>query len=385
MAIQPPDQGFIFWPVGTGDSTTIRVAETVYLQIDLRHMAKSEDDEDTAWPVIDELIDILPTLDGEPFLSMFALTHPDLDHCQGFEELNDRVFISELWMSPRTFREIRENDDLCDDAQTFHDEAMRRVEAAISAGGDPGRGHRIRIIGYDDLLKESDFQGFPEEFLSVPGQAITTLDGEDLSEAFKAFVHAPFKDDSFGDRNECSLAFQITLYNGEGVGRALLMGDLNYPIIRRIFDRSDAETLAWNVLLAPHHCSKSVMYWKGEGNDEETLKPRMVRDIGNAALDPGYVVSSSEPVPTRNEPGDNPPHAKAKRQYERIVPNEFLCTHEHPDEENPEPIVFEVNEKGFAYVGESQSTKSMSNTLKAAGGGAAVAPATAVGFGRDTE
>ena len=384
MAIQPPDQGFIFWPVGTGDSTTIRVAEMVYLQIDLRHMAKSEDDEDTAWPVIDELIDILPTLDGKPFLSVFALTHPDLDHCQGFEDLNDRVFISELWMSPRTFREIRENDDLCDDAQSFHDEAMRRVKATIDASGDPGRGDRIRIIGYDDLLEEPDFQGFPEELLSVPGETISAIDGEDLSEVFEAFVHAPFKADSFGDRNECSLAFQITLYNGNGVGRALLMGDLNYPIIRRIFDRSDAETLAWNVLLAPHHCSKSVMYWKDEDDDEETLKSQMVRDIGNAALDPGYVVSSSEPVPTCNDPGDNPPHAKAKRQYERIVPNEFLCTHEHPDQENPKPIIFEVSETGFAHVGGSESTKSMSNALKAAGG-AAVVPATAVGFGRGAE
>ena len=384
MAIQPPDQGFIFWPVGTGDSTTIRVAETVYLQIDLRHMAKSEDDGDTAWPVIDELIAILPAPDGVPFLSVFALTHPDLDHCQGFEELNDRAFISEIWMSPRTFREIRENNDLCDDAQAFHDEAMRRVQASIEADGDPGRGDRIRIIGYDDLFEEPDFQGFPKEFLSVPGQTITTLDGEDLSEAFEAFVHAPFKADSFGDRNECSLAFQITLCNGDGVGKALLMGDLNYPIIRRIFDRSDAETLAWNVFLAPHHCSKSVMYWKDEGDDEETLKLQMVRGIGNAAMDPGYVVSSSEPVPASNEPGDNPPHAKAKRQYELIVPNEFLCTHEHPDKENPKPIIFEVSETGFAYVGESQSTKSMSNALEAASG-AAVVPATAVGFGRDAK
>ncbi len=381
MAIDPPDQGFIFWPVGTGDSTTIRVAEKVYLQVDLRHMAKSEDDKDAAWPVIDELIEILPKRDGGPFLSGFALTHPDLDHCQGFEELNERVFISELWMSPRTFREIREDEDLCDDAQAFHDEAMRRVEATIAAGGDPGRGDRIRIIGYDDLLQEPDFQGFPEEFLSVPGQTVTTLDGEELSGTFEAFVHAPFKDDSFGDRNECSLAFQITLRDGDGVGRALLMGDLNYPIVRRIFDRSEAETLAWNVLLAPHHCSKSVMYWKDE--DEETLKPEMVRDIGNAALDPGYVVSSSEPVPARNEPGDNPPHAKAKRQYERIVPNEFLCTHEHPDKKNPEPIVFEVSENGFAYVGESEASKSMGDALRAAG--VAVAPAEAVGFGRGAE
>ena len=42
MPIQPPDQGFIFWPVGTGDSTTIRVAEDVYIQVDVRHMAKSD-------------------------------------------------------------------------------------------------------------------------------------------------------------------------------------------------------------------------------------------------------------------------------------------------------------------------------------------------------
>ena len=384
MPIKPPDQGFIFWPVGTGDSTTIRVAETVYLQIDLRHMAKSEDDDEPAWPVIDELVEILPTREGEPHLSVFALTHPDLDHCQGFEELNGRVAISELWMSPRTFREFREDDDLCDDAQAFHDEAMRRVKAAIGAGGDPGPGDRIRIIGYDDLLEEPEFDGFPEELLSIPGQTITTLDGEDLSDVFEAFIHAPFKDDSFGDRNDCSLAFQISLYNGDVSGRALLMGDLSYPVIRRIFDRSTKATLAWNVLLAPHHCSKSVMYWQEEDDEDETLKPEMVRDIGNAALNPGYVVSSSEPVPEKNDPGDNPPHAKAKQQYELIVPNEFICTHEHPDKENPEPIIFDVRENGLAYAGEGESSKSMSAALKAAGG-AAVTPATAVGFGRGSQ
>ena len=384
MAIKPPDQGFIFWPVGTGDSTTIRVADTIYVQLDLRHMAKAEGDDDPAWPVIDELIDILPTLDRTPYLSVFALTHPDLDHCQGFEELKARVIISELWMSPRTFREFRENEDLCDDAQAFHDEAMRRVRAAIRAGGDPGRGNRIRIIGYDDLLCEPEFMGFPAQFLTIPGQTITTLDGQDLSNLFEAFVHAPFRDDSFGDRNDCSLAFQISLYNGRSAGRALLMGDLSYSVIRRIFYRSVPATLAWNVLLAPHHCSKSAMYWKDEGDDDETLKSHIVREIGNAALDPGYVVSSSVPVPARNDPGDNPPHAKAKRQYERIVPNAFLCTHEHPNRKNPEPIIFEVSRNGFSYVGDTQSSRPMSDALKAAGGVAA-APAVAVGFGRGTK
>ena len=381
MPIKPPDQGFIFWPVGTGDSTTVRVAEDVYLQIDLHHMAKSEDDDDPAWPVIDELVEILPTFGGQSYLSVFALTHPDLDHCQGFEDLNNRVVISELWMSPRTFREFRENDDLCDDAQAFHDEAMRRVKATIDAGGDPGAGNRIRIIGYDDLLQEPEFDSFPDEFLSIPGQTITTLDGEDFSGLFEAFIHAPFKDDSFADRNDCSLAFQISLCNGNETGRALLMGDLSYPVIRRIFDRSENATLAWNLLLAPHHCSKSVMYWQDEDEDAETLKLEMIRDIGNAALNPGYVVSSSEPVPAKNDPGDNPPHAKAKQQYQRIVPDDFICTQEHPNQKNPEPVIFDVSEGGFGYVGEGESSNAMSDVLKAAGG-AAVAPATAVGFGR---
>ena len=384
MTIQPPDQGLIFWPVGTGDSTTIRVAENLYIQVDIRHMQKSEDEEDAAWPVVDELVKMLPAVDYKPFLSVFALTHPDKDHCQGFEELNDRVLISELWMSPRTFREYQENENLCDDAEAFHEEAMRRVGATIAAGGDPGSGDRIRIIGYDDLLEDEDFDGFPRKMLSIPGETITTLDGEDQSDVFAAFVHAPYKDDSYGDRNDCSLAFQISLHKGAGIGRALLMGDLKYPIVRRIFDCSDDEALRWNVLLAPHHCSKSVMYWQEEGEDEEMLKEDLVRDMGNVALDPGFVISSSEPVPVTNELGDNPPHAKAKEQYELIVPNEFLCTHEHKEKENPEPIIFEVTDEGLTYVGESDATESMAKTLKAAGGGAG-ASSTAVGFGRGTE
>ena len=383
MTIQPPDQGLIFWPVGTGDSTTIRVAETVYIQVDIRHMAKSEDIYEPTWPVIDELIKFLPTYHNRPYLSVFALTHPDQDHCQGFKELNDRVTISEIWMSPRTFRDFREN-NLCDDAQAFHDEAMRRVQKVIRAGGDPGRGHRIRIFGYDELLQESDFEGFSKEFLTIPGQTITVVDGEDHSDVFEAFVHAPFKDDSFGDRNDCSLAFQVSLYNGNGAGRALLMGDLSYPVIRRIIDRSEPATVRWNVLLAPHHCSKSVMYWKDDGEDNETLKHDIIRDLGNAALDPGYVVSSSDPVPAKDDSGSNPPHAKAKVQYERIVPNEFICTHEHPDEKNPEPIIFKVSLNGFEYVGVTESSRSVAEALEEAGGPAAV-PATAIGFGYDTE
>ncbi len=381
MAFQPPRRGLIFWPVGTGDSTTIRLTDEVYLQLDLRHMAKAEDNCEPAWPVIDELIRILPRFGGRSFLSTFALTHPDRDHCQGFKELYNRILISEIWMSPRTFREFGEGDELCEDARVFHHEAMRRVRATISQGGDPGQGNRIRIIGYDDILRDGEFRGFPEQFLTIPGGTITTLDGQDVSHCFEAFVHAPFREDSFGDRNDCSLAFQVSLSSGNTAGRALLMGDLSYPVIQRVFDRSTPDTLRWNVLLAPHHCSKSVMYWKDEGDDEETLRERIMHQLADAACKPGYVVSSSEPVPEYDKPGDNPPHAKAKRQYEKVVPNAFLCTHEYPSRTNPKPVVFEVSEDGIALVGDVRSSRSMSETLRAAGGVAPLATANAIGFG----
>ena len=343
-------------------------------------MAKSEEDDDTAWPVVDELIEMLPKVEDNPYLSAFLLTHPDKDHCQGFKDLLSQATVSELWLSPRIFREYEENADLCEDAEAFYKEAMRRVKLAIDKGSNLGVGDRIRIIGYDELLEEDEFEDFPSELLSIPGTTIAVVDGKEVEDDFEAFIHAPFKEDSYGERNDCSIALQITLKSGYCDGKALLMGDLQYPIVRRIFNRSRVSNLNWNLLLAPHHCSKSVMYWKDEGEAEETLKSDIIRDIGNTAIAPGYIVSSSEPIPDSNEPGDNPPHAVARVEYESIVPNEFLCTHEHPDEDDPQPIIFEVTENGFKYVRDVDTTESIENVLKAAGTGGSAA-SSGKGFG----
>ena len=351
MSTKLPDKGFVFWPVGTGDSTSICVVSDTIIQIDLNHLAASDDEDDARKPVIDELVELLPKVDDKPFLSVFVLTHPDQDHCRGFEDLLERITIGELWFSPRVFREY--NKDLCDDAQAFKDEAQRRIDKVI-AGDEVESGDRIRIIGYDDLLEEDDFEGFPNDLLSIPGHTITEIDGEDYREVFQAFVHAPFKDDSSGERNLASLAFQITLSEGENTGKAMLLGDHAYPTVKRIFTVSEAENLEWNIFLGPHHCSKSVMYWKEEGDEEETLKQDILDLIEEHAGSPGYIIASSEPIPSSNESGDNPPHVLAKNRYLEIVPDEFLCTQEHPNEDNPVPIIFEVTENGFNYVGETE-------------------------------
>ncbi len=359
MTFELPTRGLVFWPVGNGDSTTIVIDPKTCLQIDLNHLEKSEDD-DASWPVVDELVKHLPKVNRRPYLAAFALTHPDQDHCRGFAKLLNEVDIGELWFTPRVFREYKK--DLCDDAVAFKKETERRVQKAIDAKHAPGSGDRIRVFGYSDLLEEDDFKDFPKDRLTVPGNELTVVDEKDLAGHFRAFVHAPFKDDDAGERNDTSLAMQVTLHAGPQRLRALLLGDLPYPIIKRIFAISDAEDLAWNVLLAPHHCSKAVMYWKNDGDDDEKLKKHIVDEMDEAAQDPNRVVSSSNPVPSSNKAGDNPPHAKAKTQYETIT-DSFLCTMDQD-----EPIVAELDHQRIVLAGVATASKSASQAADEARG-----------------
>ena len=374
MAFEFPARGLVFWPVGNGDSTTIVVDSGTCLQVDLNHLEKSEDKDEASWAVVDELAQRLPKVSRRPYLAAFALTHPDQDHCRGFAELLEKVDIGELWFTPRVFNEYKK--DLCDDAKKFRREAERRVEETIGAKGDPGAGNRVRIFGYSELLEEKDFKNFPKDRLTVPGNELTVIDEKDMSGKFRAFVHAPFKDDDAGERNDTSLGTQVTLYDGPHKLCALLLGDLSYPIIKRIFEVSGADDLAWNVLLAPHHCSKTAMYWKDEGEEEEKLKKHIVDEMDGTSLEPNRVVSSSNPVPSSNKPGDNPPHVKSKTQYETIT-DSFLCTMDQDD-----PVVAELKDQKISFTGVATAAMSASQAADEARG-SNEPPKSAHTYGRD--
>ena len=361
-----PDRGFVFWPVGSGDSTTIVVDDEHVMQVDLRQMEASSDEDDPHAPVADLLERVLPQRDGKPYLAAFVLTHPDQDHCQGFADLMEQVSIGEIWLAPRVLSEFDE--DLCDDAQVFKDEAERRIKQARS--GNANSGDRVRIIGYSDILEEDDYEGFPEEMLTIPGNAVTEIDGEELSSAFRAFVHAPFKEDAEAERNDTSIGLQVTLKTADASCKALLLGDLSNPTVNQIFSRSDDADLEWNVLLAPHHCSKTVMYVPNDEGDD-VLDDQLMSKIDVAGGECRYIVSSSEPIPSRNQSGDNPPHARAKNRYEEIVePGHFLCTQEHPSEDEPEPILIRASDEGCDLDSDTESDADLSGSVPAVIAGA---------------
>ncbi|WP_188479551.1 hypothetical protein [Primorskyibacter flagellatus] len=376
---------FIFWPVGTGDTTTIVISENEVMQVDLNDKQMADEEGNEHIPIVDELVSKLPVVNGRPYLSCFALTHPDLDHCRGFAELLERVDIGELWHTPRVFREYEDTYELSADARAFRTEAHRRAERSIEVGGDPGSGDRVRIIGYSELFQEGErYYGFPEEdFYTRPGNSIFTLDGNDVSNRFEAFIHAPFKEGMADARNETSLAMQITI-GGSTPLRGLFLGDLSYPTVMQVFDETHShgneDKLQWNVLLAPHHCSKKVMYEDG------SLRQDVMDEFAACQLEPGYIVSSSNEFKGRNESGDNPPHRVARNRYEEIVNTQFVCTGEVSTPENVRPIIFSSTALGIVADGEDYEMSDMAeSTLMAAiaaAEGTDSPPATKVGFGR---
>lgn len=353
-----PERGAVFWPVGTGDSTTVVVDDDTVLQVDLHDLAKADEEANPEVPVVDRLVEGLPEKDGRPYLAVFALTHADKDHCLGFADLLDQVHIGELWSTPRLWREFNDPDveDPCKDAVAFREESERRIEAtraAVAAGTDPTSGNRILVIGHDDESGDHPYADLPDRYKSGPGQAVTSLDGEDCTGRFEAFFHAPFNDDCAAPRNETSLAMQITLTHPSGTdGKLLLFGDLSHDTIMKIFEYSEyhdrSHYLAWNLLLAPHHCSKRVMYVSnGLGND--VLQTDVINAFQRHERDAAGIVSSSAGIPAADTPGANPPHRKAADRYMEIA-DQFVCTMQWGSEQRPSPVVFGVDASGARII-----------------------------------
>lgn len=385
-----PERGAVFWPVATGDSTTVVIDNDTVLQVDLHDMAKADDDDTPEVPVIDRLVEALPTKDGRPYLAVFALTHADKDHCLGFADLLDQVHVGELWSTPRLWREFNDPDveDPCADAVAFREESERRIEAtrkAVAAGVEPESGDRILVIGHDRESGGHPYADLPDRFKSGPGQAVTSLDGEDCTGRFEAFFHAPFSDDCAAPRNETSLAMQITLTDPSGTdGKLLLFGDLSHETIMKIVDYSEyhqrSHYLAWDLLLAPHHCSKKVMYVPdGEGND--SLQMDVMNAFQRHGRDGAAIVSSSCKVPSSDVSGANPPHRKAADRYREIT-DEFVCTMEWGSEQQPSPVIFGVDATGAGVVplaaAEKASLAAVSRSLQPAGSRMAAVAGAAV-------
>lgn len=129
-------------------------------------MKAADEDDAVVAAVLDRLEETLPQPDGKtPCLAVFALTHADKDHCCGFGDLlESSILIGEIWATPRLWRELSEDKDMCEDARRFQEEVERRVDATLQAiedGKEPASGDRVRIIGYDEDREDHSYASCP--------------------------------------------------------------------------------------------------------------------------------------------------------------------------------------------------------------------------------
>ena len=337
-----------FFPVENGDTSLLCLSDGTTILIDC-HIC-----ENALYDTPTHLLDTLKHVDGVPHVGVFMLTHPHEDHALGLQSIcyfgdpakysaedkkKSLIVIDELWFAPRIFND--QNKDMCDDARAFKKEAERRMDLYRSGNHTRANvGNRLRLIGATD----NDDCDELDEITTVPGETLNLINGKRFDD-FRFFVFAPVKKDSDDDSigpNNTSIVVQarFDIDGEEEAVRAFFGGDAECPVWERIVDRNEDENLAFDLLLAPHHCSWTV--FNANGGDEPSEKVLHLLDQRRAGAN---VIASSKAI---KDDDDNPPSYRAKKVYvDAVGSDHFLCTGEHPNEKDPKPIHFTLSKNGL--------------------------------------
>ncbi len=343
-----------FYPVGNGDAVLIKLLDDTTILIDCKLREGDEDNNgDSIFDVKSDLLKSLKKVNGIHHLDLFILTHPDLDHCHGFEanfyignpsayletdRENGLVIADELWVTSMLFDEASN-----EDAKALRTEAKRRLKL-YHESNDPGRGNRLQMIGYngDDLFKNVPY--------TLPGTTIGTINGE-AKGMFEFFVHAPFKkslvqESAVPDKNYSSIVMQARFkYSStdDDFGAFYLFGgDADHYLWAEILKQSkfhnNEDRLVWDYFLAPHHCSWNFFNdHDGDGCDEPKDTALEILAFGRKG---GKIVASCKEIKD-NE--DNPPNYDAKSIYVKKG-FEFVELASPSEGKDAKPVEFEISE-----------------------------------------
>lgn len=353
----------IFYPVGNGDMTLIKVNDQrkTTILIDMNIRQESLNDGSDYYDVLSDLKNHLRNEDGVFHLDAFLQTHPDEDHLRGitkhfhlgcpenYSKKSGKIIIGEIWSSPLVFGRYRE--ELCEEAQKFSTEARRRANL-FKSSGVAGEGNRIRVIGeYDD----NKLHGI-EPITSNSGQSFNSVNGQE-SHMVKMNVLAPLKsidddDNAKLSKNKSStiIQFEIAGLNGAPKNNLFMSGgDAEVEIWERLWAeyQNDTSKLKYHILLSPHHCS-----WRSLSNDSESDEenPKVSQKALNAlsqAERRANIIASSKEI---KQDDDTPPSYLAQKEYEKIadsVNGQFRCTATDSKQAPPEPIIMNLTPQGI--------------------------------------
>jgi hypothetical protein len=371
-----------FFPVGNGDMTLLSLADAneTKILVDCNIRNAADDPEDSTRDVAKDLRSrIMRDQNGRPYVDVFALSHPDQDHCNGLidhfylgapedypddseEDAKKRILIREIWSSPMVFRRACKAHTLCEDAKAFNTEAKRRV-ALNRAKGFEGvsAGDRILILGEDEDGKTDDLT----PILVRVDDTFNRVNGI-VSQGFSARLLAPMPkaDDDTEEqlsKNHSSVILNFAIASdttGTVVRQFLSAGDAEVAIWERLWEKHkyNPSVLAYNLVQTPHHNSwHSLSYdsWS-ELHEKAAISHAAVAALSQIRRS-GLIVSSSDPI---YDDDNDPPCYGAKIIYESIARNaggSFYCTGEYPAIEDAAPLEFSVTANGLQLLSRIKS------------------------------
>ena len=370
-----------YYPVDNGDTSLITLKDNTTILIDCNFRKEEKNsDGNNVYPVKKDLLDSIRKRKHYKSIDLFVLTHPDQDHCRGFEKNfyqgdpddygksnrdNEEIIIDEIWVTSMLFTW-----SVCSDANAIRSEVNRRKR--LTGNDKNKRGNRLRLVGYDEDRNLQDVIQY------VPGYEINSIN-DVTYDTFSIFIHAPFKKNlikgkAIKDRNSASIVFQARFKDKntdiDHSSYAIFGGDAdhnNWKHIIKITERHNkGKYLRWDLLLAPHHCSWSYFNDTPYSNKEnQTPKDHSIKLLKDYRENGGSVICSSKKV---IEAKRNPPHKAAKDQYLKYLDSEkdFFELAIIPKEKSPEPIEFIMTNKG-----PQKSTEKAKLAITSAGGAGA--------------
>jgi hypothetical protein len=317
------------YPVLNGACTLVHTEDNQFILIDCKISRDSDDPENEEFfGVKDDLVDVLPTNEyGAPYIHLFVLSHPDQDHCKGFEthfytglpgsysksdKEDKKIMIDEMWSSKLIYGEV------CDDAKCIRKEIVRRRQLYTSASRDNETAYnRLSMIGHDDdsLFTDVAYYRAGDETSRIAGAEAKYL---------SIFIHGPLKKslvtaEATEDRNVASVIAQYKLTSPDHDQELLFLegGDADHYCwaeVKRITEREENnDFLRFDVFLAPHHCSWS--FYNDRPYAENKDAQQASKDLlSTYAQENGFLISSSKEIVDDDK---NPPHYPAKKEYEK--------------------------------------------------------------------